>query len=61
MSEQVKVSRQCPKCKGKGEYYFQLPDDVGSPNLVKCEKCKGTGYLEIKRYGLPPDAGQRRM
>lgn len=32
-----KPDPECPNCKGKGEYYFLLPDDVGSPNLVKCD------------------------
>lgn len=27
----------CSKCKGTGEYYVALPDDIGSPNLVICE------------------------
>jgi len=59
--KQEDIKKQCPKCNGKGEYYLILPDDVGSPNLVKCMECEGTGYLPIKHYGLPPDASQRRM
>jgi len=35
-----KPNPRCPKCKGKGEYYFRLPDDFGSPNLVKCDCVK---------------------
>lgn len=29
--------KDCHKCHGEGEYYIQLPDDVGSPNLVRCD------------------------
>ena len=35
-----KPDPNCPKCKGKGQYYFCLPDDVGSPNLIKCDYMK---------------------
>lgn len=48
MTKQEKKRRVCPKCKGKGEYYFILPDDVGSPNLIKCEDCNGKGYVTDK-------------
>lgn len=43
----MKVSKtnKCSKCNGEGEYYFRLPDDVGSPNLVTCEECNGTGKV----------------
>ncbi len=35
--KEVRPNPNCPKCKGKGEYYFHLPDSVGSPNLVECD------------------------
>ena len=38
MREKIeKPNPKCRKCKGKGWYYFCLPDDVGSPNKVKCD------------------------
>ena len=61
MEGEIKVKKKCPVCKGKGEYYLRLPDDVGSPNLIKCKNCRGTGHLDVVHYGLPPDASQRRM
>lgn len=36
---------KCPKCKGTGFYYLQLPDGVGSPNKVVCE-CKELVQLD---------------
>jgi len=36
-TKRITPNPKCPKCHGKGEYYFILPDDVGSPNLVKCD------------------------
>lgn len=37
MIKKEKANPNCPKCKGKGEYYFCLPDAVSSPNLVRCD------------------------
>jgi hypothetical protein len=31
-----KPDPDCPQCHGTGYYLFSLPDDVGSPNRVKC-------------------------
>lgn len=51
--------RKCPKCKGKGEYWYELTldelKDLSSyggttnhnPNhYMKCEKCKGSGKIK---------------
>lgn len=35
-----KPNPNCPKCQGKGEHYIRLPDDVGSPCLMKCDCMK---------------------
>lgn len=45
MTEQHKGdNNRCSKCKGTGYYYINLPDDVGSPNKVKCE-CRETKHI----------------
>lgn len=36
MTDKIKPDPNCPLCKGEGEYYLNLPDGVGSPNLVRC-------------------------
>ena len=41
------TTKQCSKCKGRGTYYFRLPDDVGSPNLTKCSVCNRTGKVLV--------------
>ena len=46
-----KPDPNCLKCKGKGSYYFCLPDDVGSPNLVKCDCVKpDESRLDIQQF-----------
>ena len=41
------TTKQCSKCKGRGTYYFRLPDDVGSPNRTKCSVCNRTGKVLV--------------
>ena len=40
----------CMKCDGTGELWSILPDDVGSPIVMKCDQCIGYG---IKPLGTP--------
>lgn len=61
--EQIEVRTVCNKCFGKG----RLSDKKGSKAdhsygyIDTCFECNGRGSIAIKHYGLPPDAGQRRM
>ncbi len=55
----IKVGREMPykKCKtcgGRGTYIIRLPDDVGSPNVVGCDKCNGTGNSNTDYVAVGP-------
>jgi len=40
-----KAGKKCPKCKGSGEFEYQiLPGDpMGNTDIEICPKCNGTG------------------
>ena len=35
---------ECPDCNGKGSY---LPTKYSLEPYIKCERCKGSGYVEV--------------